>query len=97
MDSIIKFKTEIQASPDKAKSLKNNIGVLLICKPVLYDAKIKSSYKYTGNNLFFETRYFLGATMESLQSISYNRKYINVEIAGVWVYDIRSGVILDKT
>jgi hypothetical protein len=89
----------IKASPDKAKVLKGNIGVLLLCKPALYKSGIESyqsykSYRGMGNSLTFEKSDSLKATIDNLESHYYERKYFNVEVLGVWVYDIRTGEVL---
>ncbi len=101
----------IEIPPDKAKILKNNIGVLLLCKPRLYKlkeeitpstenvrgpAKIKPPKLSNGNGLIFEDGYYAEATFDSPTEISYDRKFINVEILSVWAYEINTGTILLK-
>ena len=95
LTSVREVSIAIQIPPDKARALKDNIGVLLLCKPSLYksDAKIKLR---VGNDLIFENTFYSEATIDSPTSLSYDRKYINVEVLSIWVYDIRTGEILSK-
>jgi hypothetical protein len=101
----------IEIPPNKAKFLKNNIGVLLLCKPRLYKlkeemtpstetsrgpAKIKPSKLNNGNGLIFEDGYYAEATFDSPTEISYDRKFINVEILSILTYEINTGAILLK-
>lgn len=96
LTSIRKVSLEIQIPPDKARALKSNIRVLLLCKPALYKSDEKSSLK-RGNDLIFENYDSSEATIDSPTSHFYERKYINVEILAIWIYDIRTGEVLSKT
>lgn len=101
----------IEMTPDKAKTLKSNIGILLLCKPQLYKstedmalsnenlkgpAKIKPPKVNRGNDLIFEDGYYAEATFDSPTEIYYDRKFINVEMLSIWVYNVNTGSILLK-
>lgn len=96
LTSIRKVSIAIQIPPDKARTLKDNIGVLLICKPALYKSDAKVSLR-NGNDLIFENYDSSQATIDSPTSHLYERKYINVEILGIWIYDIRTGEVISRT
>jgi hypothetical protein len=81
--------------PEKAKSLKNNIGILLLCKPTLYRPNAKMTL-CEGNDLVFEDTSYSGATIDNPTSLSYERKFINVEVLSIWVYETNTGSILFK-
>ncbi|MCC6502247.1 MAG: hypothetical protein IT362_03805 [Deltaproteobacteria bacterium] len=85
---------EIDVSIDKAKQLKDNIGILLLCKPSLY--KSNAERKYKGNDLIFEKSDYFGGTMNVPISHYYDQKYINVEVLAIWIYDFRTGMIFLK-
>jgi len=95
LTSIRKVSIAIQIPPDKAKSLKENIGVLLLCKPALYKSEEEVSSK-SGNDLIFEKHNSSKATIDNPASHFYERKYINVEILSIWIYDIGTGEVLSK-
>lgn len=97
LTSIRKVNLVIQIPPDKARTLKDNIGVLLLCKPALYKPNIEELFKNKGNDLIFESYDSSQATIDSPTSHLYERKYINVEILAIWIYDIRTGEVLSKT
>ncbi|MCE5318840.1 MAG: hypothetical protein LLG04_15950, partial [Parachlamydia sp.] len=84
----------IDMSPEKARTLKNNISVLLLCKPTLHESSRAPFSK--GNNLIFEGTSYSKATMDSPTSLSYDGKFINVEAVSVWVYETNTGSILLK-
>lgn len=96
MTSVREINMKIEIPIDKAKTLKNNIGVLLLCKPAPYKSNAIISDNQ-GNDLIFENYYYSGATIDSPSVESYDRKYINVEVLAIWVYDIRTGEVLLKT
>jgi hypothetical protein len=95
LTSIRKVTIEIDMMPDKAKELKENIGVLLLCQPSLCKSNIKSFLK-EGNDLIFESSDLSEATIDRPSSHLYKRKYINVQILEVWIYDILTGEVLLK-
>lgn len=97
LTSIREVSITIQIPPDKAKTLKYNIGVLLLCKPALYKPDIEELFKNEGNDLIFESYDSSQATIDSPTSHLYERKYINVEILAIWIYDIRTGEVISKT
>lgn len=71
--------------PDKARTLKNNIRVLLLCK-----------LRPDRNELIFKDAYIVEPTIDEPQKLVYDRKYINVEMLSVWVYEVNTGTILLK-
>ena len=95
LDSIRILNINIEVPIDRARSLKNNIGVLLLCKPSLYKSD-KANDLGKGNQLIFETYNSSRATIDSPTSHFYERMYINVEVLAIWVYDIRTGEVLSK-
>ena len=70
---------------NKAKAVKDNLGVLLICKPALYNSR-----------LIAESSFYIGATIDEPTILSFDRKYINVELLAVWIYDSRTGEVFIK-
>jgi len=86
---------EIEVPSDKAKTLKNNIGVLLLCKPRLYKSNAKMKLN-PGNDLILKDTYYSGATIDSPTSLLYDRYFINVEVLAIWVYEINTGSIILK-
>lgn len=93
--SIRRLSIAIQIPPDRARKLKGNIGVLLLCRPALYRSDdplglIKS------NGLILEKDDFVQATFDNPVSHDYKRKYINVEILAIWIYNTRTGEIISK-
>lgn len=86
--------TEIDIPLDKAKQLKGNIGILLLCKSSLHRSNAKM--KYRGNDFIFEKKYSVGATINSPTSLSYEQKFLNVEVLAIWIYDFRTGEIILK-
>lgn len=95
MESVRTINLEIKMPPEKAKTLKNNVGVLIVCKPALYKSNAKMEL-HGVNNLIFEDTYDTRATINNPTSLSYDRKFINVEVLAIWVYKINSGSILLK-
>ncbi|MEI6152713.1 MAG: hypothetical protein WCQ90_01335 [Deltaproteobacteria bacterium] len=96
LTSIRNVNITIQSPPDKARTLKDNIGVLLLCKPVLYKPNIEEVHKNKGNDLIFESFDSSQATIDDPTSHLYERKYINVEILAIWIYNIRTGEVILK-
>jgi hypothetical protein len=96
LTSIREVSIAIQIPPDKARTLKDNIGVLLICKPTLYKSDAELSLR-KGNDIIFENYDSSQATIDSPTSHLYERKYINVEILAIWTYDIRTGEVISRT
>lgn len=94
-DNYLIEKLKITIPPDKAKTLKNNIGFLFICKPAL--RPYKPSYGHEGNDLLHTGSSYRAATMDNPYELIFNMKYINVEALAVWVYDSSTGEILLKT
>jgi len=80
----------------RAKKLKNNIGVLCLCKTSLHEAVPNRDLSYSGNALIFENEFYVAPTIDNQMSILYYRKYINVDLLDIWLYNIRSGEILLK-
>jgi hypothetical protein len=95
LKSIRKESIEIVVPLDKAKRIKNNIGILLLCKPTLYKSKIGKENK-KDNALFFKDSYYGGATIDDPVVLSYERNFINMEVIAVWIYDFRTGEIMLK-
>lgn len=95
MTSLRTVNIEISIPPDKARTLKDSIGILLVCKPILYKVDAKISHR-KGNDLIFEQYDFSEATINSPSSHTYEQKYINVEILALWIYDIRTGEVILK-
>lgn len=95
LESVRELKVEIHVPPDKAKVLKESVGVLILCKPALYRANSKI-IPTRENDLTFEQFNSSKATIDKPESHFFQRKYINVEVLGVWVYDIRTGEVLSK-
>lgn len=87
---------EFNILPEKAKMLKNNIGVLLVCVPSLYKSSINRDLRFKGNDLIFTTSYYSEATFDNPTSLSYDRKFVNAEVLAVWVYNIKTGEIVFK-
>ena len=96
LSSIRKVYIYIQIPIDRARSLKDNIGALLLFKPALYRSDTKYTIDNKGNSLIFETRDSSRATIDHPTSHFYERRYINVEALAIWIYDIRTGEILFK-
>lgn len=96
LDGVRDINLTIEISPDKAKRLKNNIGVLLLIKPALHRSRIKPLHVNQGNDLIFESSKYLPATIDIPSSHSYNRKFINAEIIEIWIYDIKTGEVILK-
>lgn len=96
LTSVRTVNISISVPSDRARMLKDNIGVLLLCKPALYSSNERVSLK-RGNDLLFEKFDSSQATIDSPTSHLYERKYINVEVLAIWIYDIRTGEVLSKT
>ena len=111
LDSYRKINLETEVLPAKAKTMKNNIGVLLLCKPWLYKleeettpstenvrgpVKAKPRKLNTGNSLIFGDYDHTEATFDSPAEHSYYRNFINVEVLSIWVYEINTGSIIFK-
>lgn len=96
LTSIRKVSIALDIPPDRARTLKNSIGVLLLCKPTLYKSDAKLNVR-KGNDLIFEKYDSSQATIDRPTSHLYERKYINVEILAIWIYDIRTGEVISKT
>lgn len=111
IDSYRKINLEMELSPAKAKIIKNNIGLLLLCKPQVYKleeevtppteningpVKAKPPRRNTGNSLIFGDYDHTEATFDSPTEHSYYRNFINVNVLSIWVYEINTGTILLK-
>lgn len=92
LTGVRKIKLGINIPPNKAKTLKNKIGILLLCKPSLF----KSSALVDDNPLIFERFYYKEPTIDYPEEHSFTRKYINVEVIAIWLYDIHTGKIILK-
>jgi hypothetical protein len=89
-----KLAIDIDVPIEKARGLKDNIGVIVLCRPSLF--KYEKPLFYKGNDLIFENTYFNGATISSPTTVSFERKFINMEAVAVWVYELNTGIILQK-
>jgi hypothetical protein len=86
---------QIVVPPERARKLKNNIGILILCKPTLYKSDITKEFK-NGNDLIFEDFSYEGATIYSPISVIYYKSFINVDVLAIWVYEITTGNVLYK-
>jgi hypothetical protein len=86
---------QLEIPPEKARRLKNNIGVILLCKPSLYVSTGQSLLE-SGNSLVFRDRKSSKATIDSPYSDHTDRSFINVEVLSIWIYEINTGSILLK-
>jgi hypothetical protein len=80
----IKLNTTIIVDPEKAKYLKNNIGVLLLFKP-----------SKTGTLTSYLSRYS-AATINNPSSYDYNIYHINIDPIAIWLYEVPTGKIIKK-
>lgn len=96
LDGIRDISLVIEIPPEKAKTLKNNVGVLLLIKPALNKSRVNPLNVNQGNDLIFESSKYLPATIDAPSSHSYNRKFINAEIIEIWIYDIKKGEVILK-
>lgn len=112
IDGDRKLNINVELSPAKAKTIKNNIGLLLLCKPQVYKLeedmppstenvlsrpiKAKPPKRNTGNELIFGDYYHTDATFDNPSELSYYRNFINVEVVAIWVYEINTGSIIFK-
>lgn len=80
------YKIDINISPDEAKNLKENLGVLLICIP-------KAS---KNNELFYKRKDYSRATIDWLYETTTIEHVIFVKVLEMWVYDIKNGQIYAK-
>ncbi|MDO9592360.1 MAG: hypothetical protein Q7I98_04095, partial [Erysipelotrichaceae bacterium] len=91
---------EFSMEPNEAKTMKDNIGILILCKPILY--KLKSDHwdhrKDRGEGYYFAFEKLDGssATLDRPVDLIYDKKFINVEALAIWIYNIKSGEILLK-
>lgn len=80
------YKTDITISPDDAKSLKENLGILLICTP-----KVSKNSK-----LFYKIEKYKRATFDSPDEITILEHVIFTKVLEIWVYNNKTGQIFAK-
>jgi hypothetical protein len=84
------IKLEINMSADRAKLASGNLGVIVICRPIF------SKINKEGNGIINEAFVNKPATFDDPKEYFFYRKFINVQILALWVYDIKSGEIFLK-
>lgn len=72
---------------EEAKRHKNTLKVLLICRVISDDIFVPVAFKGT---------YYYEPTFSSPTEISYDARVINVELLELWVYNYKTGKILEK-
>lgn len=87
---------EIPAQVEIARLLKNNIGVLIICKPEFFQEDPRSLRGKKTNGLIIEDMYAKKATHESPAEIFIDKYLISAEAQEIWAYNIQTGEILQK-
>lgn len=94
--SVRKINFSLDMPTEKAKTLKDNIGVLLLCKTSLYELNGKRNIYGKGNGLISEDTDIKKATIDDPIELLTDRKFINVKMLSIWVYEINTGSVLLK-
>jgi hypothetical protein len=77
----------LKISPDEARDLKGNLGVLLICRVRAGGDPPK---------YFFPSYYHVKPTMDSPTEISFLQYFVKVDLFEIWVFNRRTGSIYAK-
>ncbi|TCL74184.1 hypothetical protein EDC14_1004122 [Hydrogenispora ethanolica] len=81
------FRTSFQVAPEKARTLKTNLGILLLCK---------LNIAGQGPSYVFRSFFYGKPTIDKPTEFSYSQCFIFAEVHEIWIYNFATGEIFKK-